>query len=53
MHGDLLYEVSGKMSLNLGTSNVGSALKMNGVDSNITAYNDDTSVIRAGVSITL
>jgi len=53
VHGDLLYEVSGKMSLNLGTSNVGSALKMNGVDSNITAYNDDTSVIRAGVSITL
>ena len=49
VHGDLLYEVSGKMSLNLGTSNVGSALKMNGVDSNITAYNDDTSVIRAGV----
>lgn len=53
LHGDLNYDVTGKMTLNLGTSNAGSALKANGVSSNITAFNPDRGVIRAGISISL
>ena len=47
---DLNYDVLKNLSINLGTSNEGSAFKSNGVDSNISAYNDNTSVVRAGVS---
>ena len=50
---DIVYDVTGKFSLNLGTSNDGNALKANGVDSNIEAYNENTSVVRAGISLTL
>jgi hypothetical protein len=53
MHGDLNYDVSSKMTLNLGTSSAGQALKSNGVDSNITAFDSNTGIIRAGVSISL
>ncbi len=52
-HGDLNYDVDSKMTLNLGTSNAGQALKANGVDSNITAFDEDSAVIRAGISIVL
>ncbi|MBC7420895.1 MAG: hypothetical protein H7328_09215 [Bdellovibrio sp.] len=47
---DLNYDLWKNFSLNLGTSNEGSAYKSNGVDSNISAYNDNTSVVRAGMS---
>lgn len=53
VHADLNYDVTGKMTLNLGTSNAGSALKANGVASNITAFNPDSGIIRAGISISL
>lgn len=52
-HGDLNYEMSDKMTLNIGLSNAGQALKANGVDSNISAYDADASVLRAGISIVL
>lgn len=50
---DINYDVTEKLTLNLGTSNDGNALKANGVDSNIDAYNENTSVVRAGISLTL
>lgn len=53
VHGDLNYDVDSKMTLNLGTSNAGQALKANGVTSNISAYDEDKAVIRAGISISL
>lgn len=53
IHGDINYDVMDKMTLNLGTSNAGQAFKANGVDSNISAYDEDTSAIRAGISISL
>lgn len=53
MHGDLNYDLTNKMTLNFGTSNAGQAFKANGVESNITAYNEDSAVIRAGISIVL
>lgn len=49
---DLNYDFTEKLAANIGTSNDGSALKANGVDSNIQAYNEDTSVYRIGVSYT-
>lgn len=53
VHGDLNYDVTSKMTLNFGTSNAGQALRANGVESNISAYDEDSAVIRAGVSIVL
>ncbi len=53
VHGDLNYDITSKMSLNLGTSNAGQAFKANGVESNITAYDEDSAVIRVGISIVL
>lgn len=47
---DINYDFTPQLSLNLGTSNDGNALKANGVDSNISAYNEDTSVSRLGLS---
>ena len=47
---DINYDFTPQLSLNLGTSNDGNALKANGVDSNISAYNEDTSVNRLGLS---
>ena len=51
IHADLNYEIVKQFSVNLGTSNEGSSLKSNGVDSNITAYNEDSSVTRAGINL--
>ncbi len=51
IHADLNYEILKQLSVNLGTSNEGSSLKSNGVDSNITAYNDNSSVTRAGINL--
>ena len=48
---DLNYQASEQMSLNLGTTNGGSALKANGSDSNIALYDTKSSVIRAGLSL--
>lgn len=53
IHGDINYDLSKKMTLNLGTSNAGNALKSDGTESNIAAFDENSSVIRAGVSISL
>lgn len=53
INADINYDILDQLSVNLGTSNDGSALKSNGVDSNIAAYNENTSVIRAGLTLTL
>ncbi len=50
---DLNYDILENLSVNLGTSNEGGALKANGVDSNISAFNENTSVYRLGLSLTL
>lgn len=50
VNADLIYDLSDGLSLNVGTSNEGNALKANGVDSNIAAFDDKTSVFRAGLS---
>lgn len=47
---DMNYDITQKLAANIGTSNDGSALKSNGTDSNISAYNENTSVVRAGIS---
>lgn len=52
-HSDLNFDATEKLSFNLGISNDGSALKANGVDSNISAFDENTSSVRAGVSMTL
>ncbi len=49
---DLNYDLTDKLSANIGTTNDGSALKYNGVDSNIQAYNENTSVYRLGITYT-
>lgn len=51
-HSDLNYDFTDMLSMNLGTSNGGSALKANGVDSNIDIYNENTSETRLGLSYT-
>lgn len=51
-HSDLNYDFTDKLAMNLGTSNGGSALKANGVDSNIEVYNENTSETRLGLSYT-
>lgn len=47
---DLSYEIVKDFSVNIGTSNDGSALKSNGVDSNLSAFNENSSVVRGGIS---
>ncbi len=53
INADLIYDILETLSINIGTSNDGRALKANGVDSNIQAYNENTSVIRAGLTLAL
>jgi len=53
IHSDINYDILENLSVNLGTSNDGSATKANGMDSNIAAYDENNSVIRAGLSLTL
>lgn len=48
--GDLNYDFASKMTANLGISTDGSAVKSNGVDSNITVFNENTSSYRIGIS---
>lgn len=47
---DINYDVTKNLSFNVGTSNEGPALKANGTDSNISLYDEDSSVFRLGVS---
>lgn len=49
---DLNYDINENFTMNVGTSNDASALKANGVDSNISAYDDKSSVLRAGLAYT-
>lgn len=48
--GDLNYDITPKMTANLGISTDGNAVKSNGVDSNITVFDENTSSYRIGVS---
>ncbi|PIS11920.1 MAG: hypothetical protein COT73_01330 [Bdellovibrio sp. CG10_big_fil_rev_8_21_14_0_10_47_8] len=50
---DVVFEAIKDFSINLGTSNKGSALKANGHDSNIKAFDEHSSVLRLGVSYVL
>lgn len=50
---DLGYAVTETFSVYVGTTNEGSALKANGKDSNLDLYNENSSVIRAGVTYVL
>ncbi|UYL09842.1 hypothetical protein B9G69_004535 [Bdellovibrio sp. SKB1291214] len=50
---DLSYEFTPHFSAYIGTSNEGSALKPNGVDSNIEIFNDTSSVIKAGITLSI
>lgn len=47
---DVTYEFVKNLTANIGTSNDGSAVKSNGVDSNIALYDDTSSIIRAGLT---
>lgn len=49
---DLNYDFTPNFSSNIGTSNEGDALKANGLDSNINAYDAKSSVVRAGMTYT-
>lgn len=53
VNADINYDIVDQLTINLGTSNDGDALKSNGVDSNIAAYNENSSVIRAGLTLSL
>ncbi len=48
--GDLNYEFNPKLTANLGISTDGSAVKSNGVDSNITVFDENTSSYRIGLA---
>lgn len=50
---DINFEAVKDLTFNIGASNEGSALKANGKDSNISFYDDKSSVIRLGVSYVL
>jgi hypothetical protein len=52
-HGDINYDFLENWTMNLGTSNVGPALKANGVDSNISVYDAKSTVWRFGISAVL
>ncbi len=47
---DANYEIVKSLDLNIGTSNEGNALKKNGIDSNISIYDENSSVSRAGLT---
>lgn len=47
---DLSYAASKSLAINVGTSTEGSAFKANGTDSNIELFNENKSLIRAGLS---
>ncbi len=49
-YGDLNYDLTQKLSANVGISTEGSALKSNGVDSNISVYDQNSSITRAGIT---
>lgn len=51
--GDINYDVFESLSINVGTSNSGPALKANGVDSNISVYDEKSTVWRVGLSTSL
>ena len=48
--GDVVYDINPKISANVGVSTNGNALKSNGVDSNITVFDENTSSYRVGIS---
>lgn len=50
LHSDLGYDFTPQLSASVGLSNDGNALAANGIDSNISLYNEDTSYWRAGIS---
>jgi hypothetical protein len=50
---DLSYAVTPKLDIYVGTSNEGSALKPNGVDSNIEIFNDTSSIVKAGLNYSI
>jgi hypothetical protein len=50
---DLGWQVTKAFSVSVGTSNEGSALQPNGVDSNVRFYDDNTSVIKLGLTYVL
>jgi len=50
---DINYEAIKNLTFNLGTSNEGSALKANGQNSNMRFFDDNSSVLRAGVTYVL
>ncbi|MES3038524.1 MAG: hypothetical protein V4736_11520 [Bdellovibrionota bacterium] len=50
---DLAYAATEKFSTYIGTTNEGSALRANGRDSNLELYNENTSVLRAGLTYVL
>ncbi|WP_413292958.1 hypothetical protein ACLSU7_16300 [Bdellovibrio sp. HCB185ZH] len=50
---ELSYEFAPNFAVYVGTSNEGSALKPNGVDSNIELFNDTSSVIKAGINLNI
>ena len=51
--GDINYDVLKSLSFNIGTSNAGPALKANGVDSNISVFDEKSTVWRVGVSTSI
>ncbi len=52
-HGDINYDILDNLSVNLGSSNEGAALKANGVDSNISVYDEKSTVWRVGISTSI
>ncbi|WP_413575528.1 hypothetical protein ACLVWU_14395 [Bdellovibrio sp. HCB290] len=50
---DLGWEFTPAFSAYVGTSNEGNALKANGIDSNIEFFNDTTSIVKAGLSLSI
>lgn len=52
-HGDINYDILDNLTMNVGTSNEGAAMKANGVDSNISVYDEKSTIWRFGISATL
>ena len=50
---ELSWSFTPKFAVYVGTSNEGSALKPNGVDSNIEVFNDTTSIVMAGINLSI
>ncbi|WP_413585067.1 hypothetical protein [Bdellovibrio sp. HCB274] len=50
---DLAWEFTPAFSAYVGTSNEGNALKANGIESNIEFFNDTTSIVKAGLSLSI